>query len=245
MNDNDQSKAISDALVEDMYRINSDLFYCAFEEYFENKSDFDACLANLNNEKENIIRLGFFYYVVSKEIKHAGVILISLFSIMEATAYEKFQPFDEWLLAKIKEPESILFPLSNRQDLKSTILSLQSKYYTEHGSSAKVRNFINNYFSLEDKQKLIGGFQIRDTSLNYASLNFEEQVKAIVDMLYNERSAFVHQGRLPQITDQKVKMLGHCKIKNNNTPVSIQISINEIQKMFEKAFVNFVKKQSA
>lgn len=245
MNDNDQSKTISDVLVEEMYRINSDLFYCAFKEYFENRADFDTHLENLKNEKEKIIRLGFFYHVVTKEIKHASVTLISLFSIMEATAYEKFQPFDQWLLAKIKEPESISFPLSDRQDFKRTILSFQKKYYTEHGSSEKVKNFINTYFSDEDKQKLIGGFQIKDSSLNFKSLSFEDRVKAIVDMLYKERNAFVHEGRLPQITDNNVKMLGYCKIKNNDTFVSIQMSIKEIQKMFEKAFVNFVKKLGA
>ena len=244
-NDNDKSKTISDALVKEMGRINSDLFYCAFKEYFENRADFDTHLDNLNNEKEKIIRLGFFYYVVTKDIKHAGVTLISLFSIMEATAYEKFQPFDQWLLAKIKEPESISFPLSDRQDFKSTILSFQRKYYEEHGSSEKVRKFINNYFSPEDKQKLIGGFQIKDSSLEFTSLNFECRLKAIVDMLYKERNAFVHEGKLPQITDKNDKMLGYCKIKNKNTFVTIQISINEIQKMFEKAFVNFVKKLSA
>ena len=245
MNDNDQSKPIYSLFVEEMYKINTDLFYCAFKEYFYNRADFDACLDTLNEEKENIIRLGFFYYVVTKEIKHAGVTLISLFSIMEATANKKFQPFDQWLLAKIKEPENIPYPISDRQGFKSLILSLQTKYYAEHGSSEKVRNFIDKYFSPQDKQRLIGGFQIKDESQNYKSLNFEEQVKTIVDMLYKERNAFVHEGRLPQITNQKGKMLGYCKIKNNNTPVSIQISINEIQKMFEKAFINFLKEKSA
>ena len=76
MNDSDQSKIISDAFVEDMDRINTDLFYCAFKEYFENRFDFDAWLDKLSDDKEKIIRLGFFYYVVIKEINRAAVTLI-------------------------------------------------------------------------------------------------------------------------------------------------------------------------
>lgn len=240
-----QPKFLSEAFVEDMYKINKDLFFCAFKDYFGNRSDFDACLANLNKEREEIIRLGFFYYVVTKEIKHAGVTLISIFSIMEATACEKFQPFDQWLLAKIKKSENISFPISDKHGFKELILSLKNEYYAKHGSSEKVRNFINKYFSREDKKKLIGGFKIKNGHLNYESLDFDDKVKAIVDMLYKERNAFVHQGRLPQITEQKVNMLGHCKIKNIDTFVSIQISINEIQFMFERAFIKFLNRGSA
>jgi len=245
MNNDHKFKTISDAFAEDMYRINSDLFYCAFKEYFQNREDFDACLNRLSNEKEKIIRLGFFYYVVTNEIKHAGVTLISIFSIMEATAENKFQPFDQWLLARIKESENISFPIGDKENLKDTILEHQEKYYANHGSSEKVRSFIYEYFSEEDKHNLIRGFQIKDSSHDLTSLSFEEQVKAIVDMLYKERNAFVHEGRLPQITDQNDRMLGYCKIRNRDTYVSIQISIRQIQKMFEKGFVNFVKKKGA
>ena len=241
MNDDSQNNAIFDVLAKDMYGINSDLFYSAFEEYFQNRTDFDEWIDKLRNEKDKIVRLGFFYSVVTKEIKHAGVTLISIFSIMEATADKKFQPFDQWLLAQIKKPESISFPIDDKKKLKSSILLLQKKYYSEHGSSEKVRYFINNYFSSEDKQKLIEGFLIKDPNPTLESLSSEEHLKAIVDMLYKERNAFVHEGRLPQITDQKVRMLGYCRIRNRDTHVSIQISINEIQTMFEKGFVNFIK----
>ena len=241
MNDDSQNNAIFDVLAKDMYGINSDLFYSAFEEYFQNRTDFDEWIDKLRNEKDKIVRLGFFYSVVTKEIKHAGVTLISIFSIMEATADKKFQPFDQWLLAQITKPESISFPIDDKKKLKSSILLLQKKYYSEHGSSEKVRYFINNYFSSEDKQKLIEGFLIKDPNPTLESLSSEEHLKAIVDMLYKERNAFVHEGRLPQITDQKVRMLGYCRIRNRDTHVSIQISINEIQTMFEKGFVNFIK----
>ncbi|MFZ5570932.1 MAG: hypothetical protein ACOZF0_11035 [Thermodesulfobacteriota bacterium] len=245
MNDKDQIKPFPDTFINDMYRINSDLFYCAFEKYFENRNDFNERLSKLNDEKEEIIRLGFFYYVVTKEIKHAGVILISIFSIMEATADEKFQPFDQWLLAKIKEPESISFPITDQQDLKRTIVSLQNEYYAKHGSTEKVRSFVNRYFTLEDKQKLIAGFDIKDQSPKYKSLNFDERLKAFVDMLYKERNAFVHQGRLPQITDQSVNMLGYCQIKNKDVFVSIKLQINDVQTMFEKGFIEYLRKMGA
>jgi hypothetical protein len=241
MNDIEGSKRkaaamLAEAFIKNFEEHSMNCFFSAFQEHFKDRSDFDACLDNLNAEKDKITRLGFFYYVVTKEIGHAGITLISIFSIMEAIAHEKFQPFDQWLLAKIKGAENISFPIADRHDFKKLILSFQIEYYTKHGSSEKVRNFINNYFSIEDKQKLIGGFQIKAEGLHFDSLNFEEQVKAIVDMLYKERNAFIHQGRLPQISDQKVHMLGNCKIKNIDTPVSIQISINEIKKMFERAF---------
>jgi len=145
-------------------------------------------------------KVRFFYYVVTKEIKRAGVTLISIFSIfsiMEATACEKFQPFDQWLLAKIKKSENISFPISDKHGFKELIFSLQNEYYAKHGSSEKVRDFINKYFSREDKKKLIGGFKIKNGHLNYESLDFDDK---------KERNAFVHQGRLLQITEQKVNM---------------------------------------
>ncbi len=238
-------KIISDAFAEDMYKINSDLFYCAFQGYFKNRADFDECLNILGNDKDKIIRLGFFYYVVTKEIKHAGVTLISIFSIMEATSENKFQPFDQWLLGKIKESNNISNPIDESNSFKDTILELQKKYYKEHGSSEKVRSFIIQYFNSQDKQTLINGFQIKESSCDLSSLGFEEKLKAIVDMLYKERNAFVHEGGLPQITDQNNRMLGYCKIRSGETYVSIRISINEIQRMFENGFINFIKKKSA
>jgi hypothetical protein len=158
---------------------------------------------------------------------------------MEATATEKYLTFDEWLLAK--GPENISFQITNRCDFIKLIPSLQEQYYNKHGSSRKVQNFINNYFSDADKQNLIDGFRIKDKSPKYDSLNFNDKVKAIVDMLYKERSDFVHNARLPQISDQKGKTIGYYKVKNKDTYVSRQISINEIQKMFEKAFIKFLK----
>jgi hypothetical protein len=246
MSDIEESKRkaaamLAETFIKNFEEHNKNCFFSAFQEHFKDRSDFDACLDNLNAEKDKITRLGFFYYVVTKEIGHAGVTLISIFSIMEATAHENFQPFDQWLLAKIKRTENISFPIADRHDFKNLILSLQNEYYAKHGSSEKVRNFINKYFSIEDKQRLIGGFQITDERLNYDSLNFEDKVKAIVDMLYKERNAFVHQGQLPQISAQKVNMLGYCRIKNINAFVSIQISIDEIKEMFEKAFIKFIK----
>jgi len=220
-----------------------DLFYSAFTQHFDNRSDFEKCLNNLNSEKSNIARLGFFYYVATKEIGHAGVVLIAIFSIMEATTQEEFQPFDQWLLAQIKGTENISFPIKDQKNFKNMILSLQKEYYSKHGSSKKVRNFIDNYFSDEDKQKLIGGFQIKDERVNHNSLDFEDKVKVIVDMLYNERNAFVHSARLPQLSDQNVKMLGCFRVKNKNTYVSVKISINEIKSMFEKAFVKLIRER--
>lgn len=109
----------------------------------------------------------------------------------------------------------------------------------------KVRDFIGNYFSDEDKHKLIGSFQIKNKRINHNSFDFEDKVKMIVDMLYNERNAFVHNTRLPQITDQNVEMSGYFKVKNKNTYVSVKISINEIKSMFEKAFVKLIRERGA
>jgi hypothetical protein len=215
-------------------------FFSAFQEYFRDRSDFDTFLDKLKADKMKIIRLGFFYHIITQEIRHAGITLIAIFSIMEATATQKYLTFDEWLLAK-KGPGNIPFPIANRRDFRKLIADLQKQYYIKHGSSEKVRNFINRYFSGANKQKLIEGFRIKGRSTGYAFLNFNDKVKAIVDMLYNERSAFVHNARLPQISNQKVKMIGYCKVKHKDTYVSIQILINEIQKMFEKAFIEFLK----
>lgn len=77
---------------------------------------------------------------------------------------------------------------------------------------------------LESKRNdFFGAFQVRENKSDFNALNSDDKVKAIVDMLYKERNAFVHQGRLPQISDQRVKMLGYCNIKNKSTFVSIQI----------------------
>ncbi len=221
---------------------NKKCFFDAFKIYFKDRSDFDTLLEKLKeDDKSKIIRLGFFYYIITKKIGYAGITLISIFSMMEATALNKFRTFDQWLLAKIKGGENISFPIADRDCFKKAILSFQKEYFKKHGSSERVRRFINKYFCTEDKQKLIRGFQIKGKSIAFDSLNFDDQIKAIVDMLYNERNAFVHQGRLPQMSDRQGKMFGYFKIKNKNTYVSIEISINEIQKMFERAFIKFLR----
>ncbi len=220
---------LAGALSETVLESKRNDFFGAFQDYFKDRSDFDACLNSLKEEKDKITELGFFYNLVTKEIPHAGITLISIFSIMEALSKDKFQPFDQWLLAKIKKKsKNISFPIEDRKDFRTIIVSLQEKYFAKHGSSEKVH-----------------GFQVRENKSDFNALNPDDKVKAIVDMLYKERNAFVHQGRLPQISDQRVKMLGYCIIKNKSRFVSIQISINEIKKMFEKAFILFIKEASA
>jgi len=236
----------AEALSETVLESKRNDFFGAFQDYFKDRSDSDACLNSLEEEKDKITELGFFYNLVTKEIGHAGITLISIFSIMEALSKDKFQPFDQWLLAKIKKKsKNISFPIEDRKDFRTIIVSLQEKYFAKHGSSEKVRRFVSKYFSDEDKNILVNGFQVRENKSDFNALNSDDKVKAIVDMLYKERNAFVHQGRLPQISDQRVKMLGYCNIKNKSTFVSIQISINEIKKMFEKAFILFIKEASA
>ena len=231
---------------QDFEEHNKECFFDAFKKYFKDRSDFDTLLANLKEEaKSKIIRLGFFYHIITKEIGHAGITLISIFSIMEATAPNKFRTFDQWLLAKLKRGGNISFPIADRDCFKKAILSFQKEYFKKYGSSERVRRFINKYFCTEDKQQLIRGFQIKDKSITFDSLNFDNQIKTIVDMLYNERNAFVHLGRLPQMSDRQGKMLGYFKIKNKNTYVSIEISINKIQKMFERAFIKFLRETCA
>jgi hypothetical protein len=219
---------------------NEDCFFDAFKKYFKDRPDFDTMLGKLRYEsKSKIIRLGFFYHIITKEIGHAGITLISIFSIMEAIDQNKFRTFDQWLLAKIKKDKNIPFPIANQTGFKDAIISFQKEYYQKHGSSEKVRRFISKYYKTEDKQLLIRSFQIKDQSVGFDNLNFVDQIKTIVDMLYNERSAFVHQGQLPPITDHHDKMLGNFKIKGKNSYVSIEISINTFQEMFERAFMNF------
>lgn len=132
---------LAEAFGKALERKDVDLFYSAFTQHFDNRSDFEKCLNNLNSEKSKIARLGFFYYVATKEIRHAAVVLIAIFSIMEATAQEEFQPFDQWLLAKIKGAENIYFPIKDQRSFKNLILSFQRQYYSKHGSSKKSPRF--------------------------------------------------------------------------------------------------------
>lgn len=230
------------ALIENRLESNRNDFFNAFQDYFKDRPDFDACINSLEEEKDKITELGFYYNLVTKEIGHAGITLIAIFSIMEALSRYKFQSFDQWLLAEIKEkPENIPFPIEDRKEFKTIIVSLREKYLANHGSSEKVRRFVSKYFSDEDKNILVNGFQVKENISDLNALNLSDKVKAIIDMLYKERNAFVHQARLPQVFDQKVKIFGCCNIKNKNTFISIQISINEIKKMFEKAFIRFIK----
>ncbi len=235
-------RVYAEKFFQDFEEHNKDRFFDAFKKYFKDRSDFDNLLDKLDEDsKSKLIRLGFFYYIVTKEIGHAGITLISISSIMEATATNKFRTFDQWLLSKLKRGKNISFPISNRDSFKNTILSFQKEYFSKHGSSERVRRFINKYFCDQDKLQLIKGFDIKDKSISFDSLDFDNQVKVIVDMLYNERNAFAHQGRLPQMSDRPGDMTGYFKVKNKNTYVSIKISINIIRKMFEKAFVKYIK----
>lgn len=235
-----------EALIERILESKRNDFFGAFQDYFKDRPDFDACVNSLGEEKDKITELGFFYNVVTKEIRHAGITLIAIFLIMEALSKDKFQPFDQWLFAEIKkESKNISFPIKDRKKFKRIVASLKEKYFKNHGSSEKVRKFISKYFSDEDKNIFVNGFQVRENISDFNSLDSNDKVKAIIDMLYKERNAFVHQARLPQVSDQNVKMLGNFNIKNKKTYVSVQISINEIKRIFEKAFIKFIKEACA
>lgn len=239
-------RVYAEKFFQDFEEHNKDRFFDAFKKYFKDRSEFDTLLDKLDEDgKRKLIRLGFFYYIITKEIGHAGITLISIFSIMEATAPDEFRTFDQWLLAKINRAGDISFPIPDRDCFKKAILSFQKEYLKKHGSSERVRRFIDNYFCAEDKHQLIKGFEIKDKSIDFASLNFDKQIKIIVDMLYNERNAFVHRGRLPQLSDQPGRMFGYFKVKNKNANVSINISIDTIQNMFERAFMKFLRKTCA
>jgi len=239
-------KIYAEKFFQDFEKHNKDRFFDAFKKYFKDRSDFDTLLDKLDEvSKGKLIRLGFFYYIITKEIGHAGVTLISIFSIMEATATDNYRTFDQWLLSKIKKDKSMSFPIADRDSFKKTIVSFQKEYFEKHGSSERVRRFINKYYSAQDKVELIKGFDIKDESISFDSLDFDNQLRIIVDMLYNERNAFAHQGRLPQMSDRPGEMLGYFQIRNKNTYVSIKISINVFQNMFEKAFVKYIKETCA
>jgi len=146
----------AEKLFQDYEDDNKNRFFDAFKIYFKDRSEFETLLNKLAEEdKHRVIRLGFFYYIITKEINHAGITLISLFSLMEATAPSKFRSFDQWLLSKLKGDENISFPIPDRDCLQKAILSFQKEYFREHGSSERVRGFIDKYFCSEDKQQLI------------------------------------------------------------------------------------------
>jgi len=216
-------------------------FFEAFKGYFDDRTDFDAFIEKLKEEDKNkILRLGFFYSVITKFINHAGVTLVGIFSLMEATSDIKYKTFDQWLLKKIKKDENISFPIVDNNCLKQAILLFQKEYFKEHGSAEKVRNFISQYYSTEDKKRIIRAFEIKDETIKFDSLNFDEQLTVIVDMLYKERSAFVHEGRLPQMSEERITTIASFEIKGKYRNVVMEISINDIQKMFEKAFIKFI-----
>ncbi len=151
---------------------------------------------------------------------------------MEATALNKFRTFDQWLLAKIKQGQNISFPITDKKCFKKSIISFQKEYFKEHGSTERVRNFINKYFYTKDKQRLAKAFVIKGETI---------AINKVINMLYNERSAFVHMARFPQISENGKKMIGCFNINGKDIIVNINISINTIQEMFEKAFIKFIR----
>jgi len=235
--------SLADKMLLEMVEKKKEVFYKSFQHHFQDRAALHALLEKLREEDQvNAIKLGFFYNIMTTNISNPGVTLICVFSIMEATAPEKFQSFDHWLLGEIKRNEEITFHIDNKRSFKKTISEFQRKYYETHGASMKVRNFIKRYFSLSDKKDLINGFMIKDTNIrtSFDALTLNEKIKAIVDMLYRERSIFVHEAQLPQLSDNN-KILASLRIKKTEKFVSVTISINKIQEMFEKAFLRYLR----
>ena len=69
---NENAIRLADAFERTLENRDMDLFYSVFAQHFKDRSDFETCLTNLNSEKSKIARLGYFYYVATKEIGHAG-----------------------------------------------------------------------------------------------------------------------------------------------------------------------------
>lgn len=216
-------------------------FYKSFKEYFNNRKEFNSYIDNLK-DRDKIIQIGCFYHIISKEINYSGVTLISIFSIMEALSTIKYKPFREWIFTQIKKESNDKFKsIQSKKNFKEILINYKNRYIKTHGSTEKVRSFIVKYFDDTDKERLVKSFKIHNSKSNFENLDFDKQLKAIIDMLYNERSAFVHQARLPQVTDTKIKMVATVKLINKEIFVITYISIVELQKMFERAFVKFIK----
>jgi hypothetical protein len=58
------AKRLVEALRETVLESKRNNFFGAFKNYFKDRSDFDACVNGLGEEKTKITELGFFYSVV-------------------------------------------------------------------------------------------------------------------------------------------------------------------------------------
>ena len=135
-------------------------FYEAFKKHFKDKTDFDNIIKkHLNSDK--LIEIGCFYYWAKEEIKHPYIVLIAIFSAMEAINTDKYFTFNEWLLSKGKDRE-INFPINGDDSFHNEIDKLQNIYFKKHGAARKAKKFINEYFTEENKIKLINGLKIYD-----------------------------------------------------------------------------------
>jgi len=105
MNANKRSKVEREKELAEAFRSlleenNKNDFFYVFQNHFKDREEFEKILDNFKEDKFKIIRIGFFYYWAIKVNKQLGIILIAIFSIMEAGVTEKYLTFDQWVLLK-------------------------------------------------------------------------------------------------------------------------------------------------
>lgn len=156
--------------------------------------------------------------------------LIGLASLIEAMMHNLpgNEPFEDFLSWWEKQKTDLLL---------KEFRCVKERYLTLHGTTRKFVDFVEQYFSSEDKEVLQKRIFYRgrngDAQLTEQTLD----AKNIARLLYQIRSDFVHAG---QIHNFRFGRVFTALISVQGKIYDFRLSIIELLRMFERAFAKYV-----
>jgi hypothetical protein len=210
---------------------------------FKNKKDFDKFVRGLTIEdRTKFLKLSAFWYIMGDQPKipyKQTQSFIIAFSVIEAL-YTKndYQQFYNWLGGKkLKNKISEL-----HGDVAGALVVLKDEWKKVYGSTEKLRKFIRENLSDEEKSPLLNYFTVK--------LGKEDKFRKIKNIdefsefLLLIRNAFVHNATIIDVLPDS-KSIGSAAIGRLSEDYAFKTSMpfESIDYLFKMAFVRFFKKK--
>lgn len=145
--------------------------YQPFSSQFSNLIQFVDFINRIQQSEnaERFIRYCQFYGSSKNWVKHPFTKLIMMLSIIESiiSMGKTYKPFKDWIMGQDKLIESHFAEIKEGDvgTFKQVMEKFKEKYHSENSSTRNVIEFFHNYFTDQDKVKIIKSFRYKKTDV--------------------------------------------------------------------------------
>ncbi len=135
-----------------------------FGRFFSNEQEVINYLQNFNehSDAEHFLETGNILFI-SRQITEPSLQLVMIISAIEKNTQQNFMNFNSWVNSAHSTFETVFTDLHDPQqdsknNLKEILEKLSSDYHQQFGARNNFANFVENFVSSDDQNRLIMGF---------------------------------------------------------------------------------------